>query len=61
MTARSKPTPGRIEQLQKGRGLGQCGERDKILSRPSRERKRKRGEGAEETQKLCKEGHHAVE
>lgn len=52
MTARSNPAPGRKEQIQKGRGLGQRGERDKIRSRLSSERKRKRGEGTEETQKL---------
>lgn len=59
-TARSNPTPGRKEQIRKGRGPGRCGERDKILSRLSRERERKRGEGTEETQKLCKDSHHAI-
>lgn len=60
MTATSNPIPGRKEEIQKGRGLGQCCESDKIPRRLSRERKRKRVEGREEKQKLCKDGYHVV-
>lgn len=56
MTARSNPIPGRKEGIQKGRGreLGQCCERGKILRRQSWERKGKRGEEEQRDRKYAK-------
>lgn len=56
LTARSNPIPGRKEGIQKGRGrgLGQCYERGKILRRQSRERKGKRGEEERRDRKYAK-------
>lgn len=56
MTVRSNLIPGRKEEIQKGRGLGQCCGRVKILRKLSRERERKGGET-----KLRIDGYHTVE